>query len=77
VVHSPAGLRGYVNWCAHVGVHLQDDRDEIIREDGLIVCAWHWARYDPSTGAGVDGPCVGSLPPWPIAMGEDGVVRTA
>ena len=77
LVRSDAGLRGYVDWCAHLGIPLQDDRDEILRQDGLLVCAWHMARYDPATGAGVDGPCVGGLPLWPIEVGEDGVVRTA
>jgi nitrite reductase/ring-hydroxylating ferredoxin subunit len=77
LVHSQWGIRGYVDWCSHQGIPLQDDRDDIIVQEGLLVCAWHFARYSAETGLGVDGPCVGGLPVWEILVGEDGVVRTA
>jgi nitrite reductase/ring-hydroxylating ferredoxin subunit len=76
LVRTQTGLRGFVDWCAHQDLPLQDDRDDIIRQDGLLVCAWHWARYDPEDGRGVDGPCVGRLLPWPVEIGADGMVRT-
>lgn len=77
LIRTHAGLHGFMDWCGHLGLPLQDDRDPIMRSDGLIMCAWHMARFNPDTGAPVDGPCVGGLPSWPIEIDEYGVVWTA
>lgn len=77
VVMTEAGVRGYADWCPHQHLQLQDDRDEIMRQEGLIVCQWHLARFSPLDGKAVDGPCLGQgLPPWPVTVGADGLVRT-
>lgn len=70
-------VRGYVDWCPHLGVALQDDRDEIFVQEGLITCAWHLAHFSPVDGKSVDGPGFEGLHPWPVEVGADGVIRTA
>jgi nitrite reductase/ring-hydroxylating ferredoxin subunit len=77
LIQSHGEVRGYIDWCPHWGIPLQDERDEIFQEQGLVVCAWHWARYSPQDGKGVDGPTYEGLRGWAVMVGEDGLVRTA
>jgi nitrite reductase/ring-hydroxylating ferredoxin subunit len=77
IINTPAGIKGYVDWCPHQGLPLQDERDDIFIDEGLIVCAWHWARFRPEDGKGCDGYTFEGLHPWPVEVGADGIIRTS
>ena len=77
LIQARGAVRGYIDWCPHVGIALQDDRDDIFITEGLITCAWHWARFSAVDGKAVDGPGFEGLHRWPVEVGADGIVRTA
>jgi nitrite reductase/ring-hydroxylating ferredoxin subunit len=68
VVRYGGEPRAYLNRCGHVGVQLDWDNGNFFDPDGtFIVCAVHWACYNPDTGACVSGPCHGrGLTPVPV-----------
>lgn len=69
-------VRAYKNECRHLPMRL-DDREprELWDPSGrYLVCSSHGARYQPSDGLCVGGPCEGShLRPLPIEV-QDGEV---
>lgn len=77
LIQAGGAVKGYVDWCPHWGVALQDDRDDIFIQEGLIACAWHWARFSPVDGKSIDGPGFEGLHRWPVEVGSDGAIRTA
>ena len=69
-------LRAYKNECRHLPMRLDDrePRELWDRDRRYIVCSSHGARYQPSDGLCVSGPCEGShLKRLPIEI-NDGVV---
>ena len=71
-------VRAYKNECRHLPMRL-DDREpsELWDPSGrFLVCSSHGARYQPSDGLCVGGPCEGShLKALPIDV-QDGETRT-
>lgn len=53
IVNTGDGLRGYVNFCMHMGGKLRCT-------GAHFECDWHGAQYDCKTGAAVEG--VGGAP---------------
>ena len=78
VVHKDRRVHGYLNRCPHKGVPLNWQPDEFLDPAGeTIVCATHGARFRPSDGACLGGPCRGR-PLEPVALQVDeGVVYLA
>jgi nitrite reductase/ring-hydroxylating ferredoxin subunit len=69
-------VRAYKNECRHLPMRLDDrePRELWDRDHRYIVCSSHGARYQPSDGLCVSGPCEGShLKSLPIEV-NDGVV---
>jgi nitrite reductase/ring-hydroxylating ferredoxin subunit len=60
-VRFHGALLAYLNTCRHQGLPL-DFGDGRFFDDAFdaLVCCQHGARYEPTTGACVAGPCVGS-----------------
>ena len=55
-------LRVYRNSCPHLDVRLEYRKDRFLSPDAeLIVCYAHGARFLPSTGECVYGPCLGEF----------------
>ena len=74
VATSSAGPRAFLNSCPHNGTPLEILPDCFFDADrALLVCATHGARFLPTTGLCVSGPCAGrSLTPISIRCdGED------
>ncbi|MDB5456457.1 MAG: Rieske (2Fe-2S) domain protein [Caulobacter sp.] len=77
VVRVGDGVSGYVDRCPHMGLPLAKTLDDYLSPDGHVVCGWHGAVFEPTTGLCRGGPCVGaSLTAWPVRV-MDGVVVTA
>jgi len=76
VVREGDGAHGYVDRCPHAGLPLAQELDQYLTSGGeYLMCSWHGALFDRSSGACVGGPCQGqSLTPWPVAVVEGGVV---
>jgi nitrite reductase/ring-hydroxylating ferredoxin subunit len=69
-------VRAYKNECRHLPMRLDDREPQDLwdRDHRYIVCSSHGARYQPSDGLCVSGPCEGShLKPLPVEV-NDGVV---
>lgn len=79
VVRKGETVVGWVDRCPHAGLPLAQELDRYLTRTGdLILCSWHGALFQIDDGLCVGGPCAGrSLTPWPVAVGEDGLVRTA
>ncbi len=79
VVRSQGRVRGFVDRCPHAGWPLAlVDHQYLTRDGALILCQAHGAMFRPADGSPVSGPgrlC--ALTPWPVAVGQDGIVRTA
>ena len=61
----------YINACAHRTVELDWVPGEVFdAEHRYLICATHGARYEPSTGRCVGGPCAGRALA-PIVVQED------
>ncbi len=51
---------GYLNQCAHRALELDWMEGEFFdAQRRFLICASHGARYDPISGACIDGPCTG------------------
>jgi nitrite reductase/ring-hydroxylating ferredoxin subunit len=62
LLRTPDGVRAYKNECRHLPMRL-DDREPADFWDEhrrYLVCNSHGARYRPSDGLCVSGPCEGS-----------------
>jgi nitrite reductase/ring-hydroxylating ferredoxin subunit len=60
----------YINACAHVPIELDWMEGDFFDADGAhLVCATHGARYEPSSGYCVMGPCRGARL-MPVAVEE-------
>jgi len=74
VVESSAGPRAFLNSCPHNGVTLEILPDRFFDADrALLVCTAHGARFLPTSGLCISGPCAGrSLTPISVrVVGED------
>jgi 3-phenylpropionate/trans-cinnamate dioxygenase ferredoxin subunit len=58
-----------VDRCSHEDLPLSDG--EI--EDGILVCQYHGARFDPATGAARALPAVKPIKTYPVEVRDDGV----
>ncbi len=48
----------YLNRCAHVSMELDWNPGEVFdQEQQYLVCATHYAVYEPRTGSCIQGPC--------------------
>lgn len=60
VIRYQGTVYAYLNVCAHVGLRLNGDKDEVFNSDGtLLVCRSHGAMFDPESGDCTFGPCLG------------------
>lgn len=51
----------YENSCPHTGVSLNWQEEQFFSLDGLFLqCSLHGALFEPTSGACIRGPCVGS-----------------
>ncbi|MDD2712432.1 MAG: Rieske 2Fe-2S domain-containing protein [Simplicispira sp.] len=68
-------VHAYLNRCTHVPMEMDYQPNHFFDASGRwLMCATHGATYAPDTGAGVGGPCRGSLVK--ILLSEsDGVVH--
>ncbi len=74
VVESSAGPKAFLNSCPHNGVTLEILPDHFFDADRtVLVCTAHGARFLPTSGFCVSGPCAGrSLTPISVRLeGED------
>ncbi|HHB11610.1 MAG TPA: Rieske (2Fe-2S) protein [Chromatiales bacterium] len=73
VVRVDGHVRAYVNRCPHRGTPLDWEPDQFLDpETTEIVCATHGARFRPSDGACLVGPCRGrGLDPVPVETESD------
>ncbi|MDZ4350653.1 MAG: Rieske 2Fe-2S domain-containing protein [Xanthomonadaceae bacterium] len=70
-------VAAFLNVCPHAGRRLDWAPGRFLFEQGELICAAHGARFRPTTGACVGGPCRGaSLTPVAVAV-QDGVVFLA
>jgi nitrite reductase/ring-hydroxylating ferredoxin subunit len=66
----------YLNRCAHVAMELDWNPGEIFDEEQQhLICATHYAVYDPKSGRCLGGPCPkgSKLIALPIFFKEDGI----
>lgn len=76
IVREGERVVGFVDRCPHMGLPLAKTLDDYLAPDGRIVCSWHGAIFDPSSGECLGGPCVGArLIEWPVEV-VDGLVVT-
>ncbi|MBH97698.1 MAG: hypothetical protein CMM56_04510 [Rhodospirillaceae bacterium] len=62
VVKKDGDVFGYVNRCPHAGHPLNWQRDRFLTKDqNLIICNSHGARFQITDGLCVSGPCPGSV----------------
>ncbi len=60
VVRHAGEVRACVNRCAHLGLPLNLTGNRFFDESGsFLVCGMHGARFRPSDGYCVGGPCAG------------------
>ena len=64
-------LCAFADECPHAAFPMSEGE---LRADGTILCAWHGARFDPRTGAVVDGPAVRGLTVYDVAVSGDDIV---
>lgn len=61
VIRHQHKVHAYLNRCAHKLVELDWEPGQFFdAERRTLICATHGARYDPASGACVDGPCRGA-----------------
>ncbi len=54
-------IRAWENVCPHVPVRLDRPGEEVLLDNGTIVCQQHAAMFDADTGLCTAGPCVGDF----------------
>ncbi len=79
VVRKAGGVWGYVDRCPHAGWPLAPMPDRYLTRDAKrLFCGGHGALFRIEDGLCTAGPCAGdSLETWPVAVGADGIIRTA
>ena len=78
VVETRDGPRAFLNSCPHNGTTLEILPDRFFDADrALLVCTTHGARFLPTSGLCVSGPCAGRhLAPISIRIdGEDVILN--
>ncbi len=69
-------LYAYFDRCPHWGLALDgedDDAPAFCDAGDALLCVWHGARFDPSDGTCLEGPCEGQrLDPLRATLSEDG-----
>lgn len=71
LLNGSAGLRAFVNVCAHRDQPVALSEGPL-EADGTLLCDAHGARYEVERGECVEGPCIGdALRPVPLVV-EDG-----
>ena len=77
LLRSGAEVTAYANRCAHFGVPLAQQPDQLIYEPhSSISCNVHYARYRWSDGVCDRGDCVGeALQAIPLSVATDGTLR--
>jgi nitrite reductase/ring-hydroxylating ferredoxin subunit len=75
MVRFDGRVYAYINACAHVPIELDWMEGDFFDSEQLhLICATHGARYDPTSGYCVMGPCQGArLVPLPVAEHDGGV----
>ncbi len=66
----------YLNRCAHVAMELDWNPGEMFDEEQkYLICATHYAIYDPQSGKCLSGPCPkgAKLNALPIVLKDDGI----
>ena len=78
VVRLGAAVRGYRNFCPHIGSPLDWKPDSFMSDDGkLLRCATHGALFRRDDGLCVEGPCEGdSLRRVEVTLRDGEVVLT-
>ena len=60
VIRHEDVLHAYLNQCPHVAMEMDWQAGQFFdAEQRTLMCATHGARFEPSTGQCVDGPCLG------------------
>ena len=79
VVRSAGEVFGFVNRCPHAGHALNWQPDRFLtREQDLILCNSHGARFRITDGVCVSGPCPGaSLDPVTLRIDDGQIVADA
>jgi nitrite reductase/ring-hydroxylating ferredoxin subunit len=79
VVRKGAEVFGFVNRCPHAGHALNWQSDRFLtREQDLILCNSHGARFQIENGICVSGPCPGaSLEPVALRIDKDQIIADA
>ncbi|TMA13738.1 MAG: Rieske 2Fe-2S domain-containing protein [Deltaproteobacteria bacterium] len=67
VLDATGTVRAYLNVCPHRAQPVDVGDGRLWLDSGQIECQAHGARFDPSTGACLGGPCDGS-PLTPLAV---------
>lgn len=72
-------VHGYVDYCPHAGWPLALSNDGYLTRDGrAILCSVHGALFRHEDGTCIGGPGrLEALVPWPVVLGDDGVIRVA
>lgn len=76
VIRDGPSAHGFVDRCPHAGLPLAQELDQYLSSGGdYVMCSWHGALFDKSSGACVGGPCHGQhLTAWPVAIVDKGLV---
>jgi nitrite reductase/ring-hydroxylating ferredoxin subunit len=79
IVRKGEQVFGYVDACPHALAPLAMAEHRYLTRDGrAILCSAHGALFEPASGVCLGGPGgTGTLLPWPVEIGADGMVRTA
>jgi nitrite reductase/ring-hydroxylating ferredoxin subunit len=77
VVRRGDEVFGWVDWCPHSGFPMAMIDHRYLTGDGRILCGVHGALFAPADGQCLAGPANEPLIPWPVEIGDDGMVRVA
>ena len=77
LIQTPRGLRAYADWCPHQMMPLQLEDRPLCLEGNILTCAWHKAQFRTTDGGNHGSPLDAGLLVWPVAVDENGVIRTA
>jgi len=73
-IRHAGAIHVYRNRCPHAGSPLDWEPGRFFDDEGrTLLCHTHGARFDPSTGACLAGPCSEGLTPLPFMLREHGL----